>query len=98
MKRARTAPAEDYGLSAGFIDDAIAFEAARDANRFAFCRISRDQFRIRSRTESLRAGNCVRRNQLHNAQSVSSVSNERELRRAHAADLHRARVVQRAAG
>src|SRR4029077_10348225 len=79
MKRARTAAAENNRLPAGFVDHAIALQSARNANRFALRRISRDQFRIWSRTESLRAGNRVRRNQLHDSQSILPVGHEREL-------------------
>ena len=97
MKWTRAAPAKDDGLSASFIDDAIAFQAARNANRFAFGRICRDQFRIRPRAESLRAGNGVGRNQLDDAQSIFAIGDERELRGVDATDLHRARVIERAA-
>ena len=98
MKWTRAAPAEDDRLSAGFIHHAIAIESARNGDRFAVRRIGRDQSRIRSRTEALRAGDGVGRNQLHDAQAVLAVGDERKLRRVDAADLHRARVVERAAG
>ena len=97
MKRPRAAPAKDNGLPASFIDHPIALQAARDADRFAFGRIGRDQFRIWPRTESLRARNGVGRNQLDHSQSIFAIGDERELRGVHTADLHRARVVQRAA-
>ena len=67
MKWTRAAPAKHDCLAAGFIDDAVAFQAARNANRFALCVISRDQSRIRPRAESLGAWNCVGRNQLNDA-------------------------------
>ena len=98
MKWTRAAPAKDNRLSAGFIDHPIAFETARNADRFAFARISRDQFRIRSRAESLRAGDGIGRNQLDDAQSIFAIGDERELRGVDAPDLHRARVIERAAG
>src|ERR1700704_1573543 len=96
MKWPRPAPAEDHGLAAGLIDDAIALEPARDTDRLAFRVIGRDQFRIWPWTKSLRARDCVRRNQLHHAQSILPISNERELRCTHTSDLDRARVVHRA--
>ena len=98
MKRPRAAPAKDNGLTAGFIHYAIALESARDADCFAFGVMSRDQFWGRPRTESLCAGNCVRRNQLHDTQSIFSISHERKLRSTDAADLHRPRVAERATG
>ena len=45
----------------------------------------------------MRAGNGIGRNQLNDAQSIFAVRDERELRRINATDLHRPRIVQRAA-
>ena len=98
MKWSGAAPAEDNGLSARFIHHSVALESARNANRFAFARIGRDQSRIWPRTESLRAGHRVGRNQLDHAQSIFAVGDKRKLGGVDAADLHRARVVERAAG
>src|ERR1700732_2744446 len=96
MKRTRTAAAEDDRLSAGLIDNSIALQSSRNANRCTFGVMRRDQLRIRSRTESLRTRHGVRRNQLDDAQPVLAVGDERELRRADASDLNRARIVERA--
>jgi len=42
MKRSRTAPTEDHGLSARFINHSIALKPARNAIRFAFALECRD--------------------------------------------------------
>src|SRR5437870_13080513 len=98
MKRSGAASSEDDSLSARFINHSIALESARNAIRFAFCLECRDQFRIWLRAEPLRARNRVGRNQLDNAQSIFAVGDERKLGGVDAADLHRARVIECAAG
>ncbi len=98
VKWSRTAPAEHNGLSAGFIHHPVAVESARNGDRFTLGRIGRNQFRVRPRTESLRTRNGIGRDQLNHAQTVSSISDESELRRVHASDLDCARVVEQSAG
>src|SRR5439155_333058 len=98
MKWTRAAPAKHDCLPARFIDDTIAFQTTRNADRFTLCRIRRDQFRTGPRAESLRARNGIGRNELDHTQSIFTISYERELRCIYAANLHGACVVQRAAG
>src|SRR5262249_36608789 len=46
MKWTRASPPEYHRLPTGFVDNTIAFQAARNANRFTFGVISSDQSRI----------------------------------------------------
>src|SRR5215472_6438168 len=95
MKWARAAPPEYHRLPTGFIDNTIAFQTARNADRFTFGVISCDQSRIWPRTESLCARNGVWGNELNHAQSISTIGHERKLRCVHATDLNCTGVVQR---
>src|SRR5438105_12206991 len=96
VKWPRPAPAEHNCLSTRFIDHPIAFEPARNGDRFALRRIGRNQFWIWPRAEPLRASDRVGRDELDDAQTIPAIGHERKLRRAHAPNLDRARVVERA--
>ena len=56
------------------------------------------KFRIRRRAEAHVAGNIFRRDHLQHAQTIFAVRDEREFRGVDRADLHGARVVERAIG
>ena len=79
MKGPRPPPAEDHSLPASFINHPIAFQTARDTDRFPFHRISCNQTRIRSRTEASRARDRVGRDELDNAKSVFAIGDEGKL-------------------
>ena len=97
-QRSGAAPAEDDGLAAGFIDDAVAIEAAGDCKGGALSWISGDEPGTGRGAESSSAGDGIWRDQLEDSKAVFAIGDKGVHRGVDGADLDGAGVVQLAAG
>ncbi len=85
---------EDCQLVAAFVDGAVAVDAFRHSECWTSCAMRRDQLRCGSRTESQKPGIRLRREKLHNAQTILAVGDVGEEARAHHAQLDVIGVVE----
>ena len=94
MQRPGTATAKDDRLPVRLIRDPIAIQAPRNRKHRLLRRISRDEPRHRTRAESRRPLNRIRRDKLHNPQAILPIRDKRIHRSCYGTNLHGMCVIQ----